>query len=98
MIAKAWRTRWNEIAPFLAFPPELRRAIYTTNTIEALNRILRKNLKTRGALPNEDAAAKLIYLGIKNAGNWGSIHHHWSQAYLQFMIHFGDRVPTPNDC
>jgi transposase-like protein len=98
MIAKAWRTRWNEVAPFLAFPPELRRAIYTTNTIEALNRILRKNLKTRGALPNEDAAAKLIFLGIQNAGNWGSRHHHWRQAYLQFMIHFGDRVPMLNDC
>jgi transposase-like protein len=97
MIAKSWRSRWDEIAPFLAFPPEMRRAVYTTNTIEALNRIIRKTLKTRGALPNDEAAAKLIYLGIKNAENWGSRYLNWSQAYLQFMIHFGDRVPKPAD-
>jgi len=97
MIARAWRSRWDEVAPFLAFPLEMRQAIYTTNTIEALNRIIRKSLKTRGALPNEDAAAKLIYLGIRNAKNWGSRFINWSQAYLQFMIHFGDRVPKLND-
>jgi putative transposase len=95
MIAKAWRSRWNEVVPFLAFPPELRRAIYTTNAIESLNRIIRKTLKTRGQLPNDDAAAKLIYLGIRNAKKtWGTRYLYWSQAYLQFIIHFGDRIPT----
>src|SRR5690606_7514780 len=56
MIAPAWERRWDEVTPFLAFPPEIRRAIYTTNAIEALNRQLRKVLKTRGHMPNEQAA------------------------------------------
>jgi putative transposase len=97
MIAKAWRERWDEIAPFLAFPPEIRKAIYTTNAIESLNRIIRKTLKTRGQLPSDDAASKLIYLGIRNAKKtWGTRYLYWSQALLQFMIHFGDRISTQN--
>jgi transposase-like protein len=97
MITRSWRTRWAEVTPFLTFPPEMRRAVYTTNAIESLNRILRKSLKTRGSVPTDDAALKLIYLGIKNAEKWGRRHMYWSQAYLQFMIHFGDRVPQLND-
>lgn len=97
MIARSWRAHWTDVTPFLAFPPEMRRAVYTTNAIESLNRILRKSLKTRGAMPTEDAALKLIYLGIKHAENWGRRHINWNQAYLQFMIHFGDRVPKLND-
>src|SRR5690606_30308169 len=61
MIAPAWRTRWAEIIPFLAYPAELRRAIYTTNAIEALNRQLRKVLKTKGHMPSDEAALKLLY-------------------------------------
>ena len=95
MIGKAWRERWGEITPFLAFPLEMRRAIYTTNAIEALHRILRKVLKTRGHMPNDDAALKLLFLAIRNAKKrWGRPHHTWSQARLQFAIHFGDRIPT----
>jgi transposase-like protein len=95
MIAKAWRDRWDEVVPFLAFPPEIRRAIYTTNAIEALNRILRKTLKTRGQLPTDDAAKKLLFLAMRNAKKtWGRRHRDWNQALLQFVIHFGDRVPA----
>ncbi|MGH9893416.1 MAG: IS256 family transposase, partial [bacterium] len=72
MIASAWRARWAEISPFLAFPQEIRRAIYTTNAIEALNRHVRKALKTKGHLPTEDAALKLVYLNILTAKRWGS--------------------------
>ena len=95
MIATAWRERWNEVTPFLAFPAEVRRAIYTTNAIEALHRILRKVLKTRGHMPTDDAALKLLFLAIQNAKKkWGRPHHSWSQARLQFAIHFGDRFPA----
>jgi putative transposase len=95
MIGKAWRERWDEITPFLAFPLEIRRAIYTTNAIEALHRILRKVLKTRGHMPNDEAALKLLFLAIRNAKKtWGHPHNTWSQARLQFAIHFGDRIPS----
>lgn len=94
MIAAAWRSRWAEITPFLAFPPEIRRAIYTTNSIEALNRQLRKVLKTKGALPSDEAATKLLYLAIRNAKrSWGGRHRDWNQALLQFAIHFEGRMP-----
>lgn len=94
MIGAAWLRRWAEIAPFLAFPEEIRRAIYTTNAIEALNRQIRKVLKTKGHLPNEDAAMKLMYLAIRNAQNtWGqNPHYSWGQALLQFAIHFEGRL------
>lgn len=94
MIVTAWRNRWAEITPFLAFPPEIRHAIYTTNAIEALNRQLRKVLKTKGALPSDEAATKLLYLAIKNAKKtWGGRHREWNQALLQFAIHFEGRMP-----
>ena len=93
MIAEAWQKRWDELVPFLAFPAEIRRAIYTTNAIEALNRHIRKSLKTRGHLPTDDAAMKLIYLSIKMAKKWMSPGPYWNQARLQFAIHFGERMP-----
>ena len=94
MIGKAWRQRWDEITPLLAFPPEIRRAIYTTNAIEALHRQLRKTLKTRGHMPSEDAALKLLYLAVRNAKKtWGGSHFSWNQALLQFAIYFEGRIP-----
>lgn len=72
MIAPSWRARWSEITPFLAFPEEIRHAIYTTNAIEALHRHLRKALKTRGALPDDDAALKILFLAIRDAAPHGA--------------------------
>ncbi len=93
-VFKPWRTRTTEWQPFLQFPPELRYAIYTTNTIEALNRILRKTLKTRGPLPTDEAALKLMYLAIRNAKKtWGRGHRDWLTARLQLNIHFEGRLP-----
>jgi putative transposase len=93
-VFKPWRTRATEWQPFLQFPPELRHAIYTTNTIEALNRILRKTLKTRGPLPTDEAALKLMYLAIRNAkATWGRGHRDWLTARLQLNIHFQGRLP-----
>jgi transposase-like protein len=83
----------DEWTPFLAFPVELRRAIYTTNTIEALNRILRKSLKTRGPLPTDEAALKLLYLAVRNAkATWGRAHRYWLTARMQLAIHFEGRL------
>jgi putative transposase len=67
VITQAWLNAWEYVIPFLAFGPEVRRVIYTTNAIEALNRQLRKAIKTKGHFPNEEAARKLIYLAITNA-------------------------------
>jgi transposase-like protein len=94
MIAPTWRRRWDEVTPFLAFPPEIRRAIYTTNAIESLNRQLRKVLKTRGHMPNEQAALKLLYMAVLNAQrNWGGRDRRWNTALLQFAIYFEGRIP-----
>jgi putative transposase len=93
VITQAWLTAWEYVTPFLAFPPEVRRVIYTTNAIEALNRQLRKALKTKGHFPNEDAARKLIYLAISNAVPAWTRTRNWTAALLAFKIHFGDRLP-----
>ena len=93
MIGKTWRDAWEHVIPFLAFPDDVRRVVYTTNTIEALHRQIRKTIKTRGHFPTEDADRKLIYLSIINAQkNWRSTYN-WSAALLSFKIHFGDRLP-----
>jgi putative transposase len=93
MIGRTWRDAWEYVIPFLAFPDDVRRVVYTTNTIEALHRQIRKTIKTRGHFPTEDAARKLIYLSIINAQkSWRSTYN-WSAALLSFKIHFGDRLP-----
>jgi putative transposase len=93
MIGKTWRDTWEHVIPFLAFPDDVRRVVYTTNTIEALHRQIRKTIKTRGHFPNEDAARKLIYLAIVNAQKCWRSAYNWSAALLSFKIHFGDRLP-----
>jgi putative transposase len=92
-VVKAWRENWEYVIPFLAFPPDVRRVIYTTNPIEALNRQLRKAIKTKGHFPSEESAKKLIYLSIINSTpKWTRVAG-WTKALLAFKIHFGDRLP-----
>ena len=93
VITQAWLNAWEYAIPFLAFPPEVRRVIYTTNAIEALNRQLRKAIKTKGHFPNEEAARKLIYLAVTNAVPAWTRTRNWTTALLAFKIHFGDRLP-----
>jgi putative transposase len=93
VISQAWLNAWEYVIPFLAFPPEVRRVIYTTNAIEALNRQLRKAIKTKGHFPNEEAARKLIYLAVTNAVPAWTRTRNWTTALLAFKIHFGDRLP-----
>jgi putative transposase len=93
MIAEAWRRDWEHITPFLALPDQLRRVVYTTNTIEAMHRQIRKAIKTRGHFPDEQAATKLIYLAIERAETkWRSVRS-WTSALAALKIHFGDRIP-----
>jgi putative transposase len=93
VITQTWLNAWEHVTPFLAFPEEVRRVIYTTNAIEALNRQLRKAIKTKGSFPNEDAARKLVYLALQNAVPQWTRTRNWTVALLAFKIHFGDRVP-----
>ena len=93
MISASWMENWERIVPFLAFPPDVRRAVYTTNTIEALNRQIRKIIKTRGSFPDEDSARKLLYLAITRAQQKWRHAYNWNSALTAFRIHFGDRIP-----
>ncbi|MGO9901522.1 MAG: transposase [Solirubrobacteraceae bacterium] len=72
-------------------PPAYR--VYTTNTIEALNRQIREIIKTRGSFPSEDSARKLLYLAITRAQRKWRHTYDWSSALVAFRIHFGDRIP-----
>jgi transposase-like protein len=77
----------------MALPADVRRIVYTTNAIEALNRHIRKAIKTRGHFPDEQAATKLIYLAIQRAEiHWKGVMH-WTAALRALKIHFGDRIP-----
>jgi putative transposase len=67
-IGQAWRRAWQHVVPLFAFPPAIRKMIYTTNAVESLNRSLRKIIKTRGSFPTDEAALKLLFLAIRNAG------------------------------
>ena len=93
MIAQAWRRDWEHITPFLALPEDLRRVVYTTNTIEAMHRQIRKAIKTRGHFPDEQAATKLIYLAIERAATKWRSARSWTPARRALKIHFEDRLP-----
>src|SRR3954471_22223535 len=93
MIGASWRQRWEYLTPFLALPADLRRVVYTTNSIENLNRQVRKSIKTRGHFPDEGAATKLIYLAIIRAQDAWKRPYRWPNALRALKIHFGDRLP-----
>jgi putative transposase len=91
-VVAAWRRAWAQVIPFFAFPPEIRRVIYTTNAIESVNAQLRKIIKTRGHFPTDEAASKLIWLALRNiTAKWGKAAHHWKEAMNQFAILYDDR-------
>jgi putative transposase len=99
-IVRLWRAHWSEFIPFLAFPPEVRRVIYTTNLIESMNARLRKVTRNRGQFPSEQAALKVLYLAVRNLEefrrpNVGIRSSGWKQALQAFTIYFEGRIPTP---
>jgi putative transposase len=91
-VAAAWRRVWDRVIPFFAFPPAVRRVIYTTNSIESVNARLRKVVKARGHFPGDDAATKLLWLALRNiTADWSRAAHDWKSAMNQFAILYEDR-------
>ena len=91
-IAQAWRRAWEHVIPFFAFPPEVRRVIYTTNAIESLHMQLRKIIKTRGHFPSDEAATKLLWLALRNIlANKVRSAKEWRAAMNQFAVMYGER-------
>jgi transposase-like protein len=93
-ISKQWRIKWEHIISMFAFPPPIRRAIYTTNAIESVNSVIRKFTRNRKQYPNRDSALKLIYMAIHEASKkWTMPIPHWKAALNHFAIMFEDRMP-----
>jgi putative transposase len=91
-IAQSWRRAWAEVVPFYAFHPDVRRLIYTTNAIEALNSKLRRAVRARGHFPTDEAAMKLLFLVLnRTEKEWTMPAREWSLAKAQFAILFGER-------
>ncbi len=91
-IGQSWRRAWSEVIPFIAFPGEVRRIIYTTNAIEALNSKLRRAVRARGHFPSDEAATKLLYLILnRSEKEWKMPPREWSMAKAQFAVIFGER-------
>jgi putative transposase len=90
-IGQAWRRAWEHVVPLFAFPPAIRKIIYTTNAVESPNRSLRKIIKTRGSFPSDEAALTLLFLAIRNAGVRWRRPIEGTAAVGQFAILFGDR-------
>ena len=94
-VGQMWRRNWERITPLFHYPAEIRKAIYTTNAVEALNRSLRKIIKTRGAFPNEEAAMKLLFLALRHAAKkWTLPIRHWKEALNYFTILWPERMPS----
>jgi len=95
-VSQVWRRNWDHITPMFQYPPEIRKAMYTTNAVESLNRSLRKIIKTRAAFPNEDSAMKLLYLALRIAARkWTMPIRHWKEALNYFLVLWPDRIPAP---
>jgi putative transposase len=95
-IVASWRRAWPHVIPFFAFPPDVRKVLYTTNALESVHARLRKILKTRGHFPTDEAATKLIWLALRNiTATWGKEPNFWRSARNQFAIVYGDRFTVP---
>jgi putative transposase len=91
-IAQSWRRAWSEVIPFYGFPADVRRILYTTNAIEALNAKLRRAVRARGHFPTDEAAMKLLFLVLNRAEKeWKMPPREWAMAKAQFAVIFGER-------
>jgi transposase-like protein len=96
VIVASWRRAWAQVIPFFAFPPDVRKVLYTTNALESVHARLRKILKTRGQFPTDAAATKLIWLALRNlTATWGKEANYWRSARNQFAIVYGERFTAP---
>lgn len=95
VIATLWRRHWPHVRPVFAYPPEIRKLLYTTNAIESLHMQLRKIIKTRGHFPTDEAATKLLYLALRNIlGKWKTASKEWRVAMPHLAVLFGERFTT----
>jgi len=93
IVIKSWRTKWDNLSAYFKYPHDIRRVIYTTNSIEAVHRQFRKLTKTKGGFPNEDSLMKLLYLGVQNASKkWTMPIQGWNIALSQLAIFFEGRL------
>lgn len=93
-ISPIWRRNWERVVPFLVYPDEIRRVIYTTNAIESVNMSLRKIIKNRGSFPNDEPSLKLLYLALQNISQkWTMPIKQWKVALNRFAIVFEGRLP-----
>ncbi|HEX3587561.1 MAG TPA: IS256 family transposase [Candidatus Angelobacter sp.] len=94
-VSQVWWRNWDHIRPLFQYPLAIRKAMYTTNAVESLNRSLRKIIKTRGAFPHEDAAIKLLYLALRLAAKkWTMPIRNWKEALNYFIVLWPDRIPA----
>lgn len=94
-VSPAWRRAWTQVIPFFAFPPSIRRLLYTTNALENLHRQLRKIIKTRGHFPTDEAATKLLWLALRKITlHWKTNATAWNAAMNHFAILFGERFTS----
>ncbi|WP_042469366.1 IS256 family transposase, partial [Yersinia pestis] len=92
-ISKSWRTHWENLNTFFGYPPDIRKAIYTTNAIESVNSVIRAAIKKRKVFPTDDSVRKVVYLAIKDASKkWSMPIQNWRLAMSRFIIEFGDRL------
>ncbi|MCM1269198.1 MAG: IS256 family transposase [Ruminococcus flavefaciens] len=93
-ISKSWYDNWANLSTYFKFPQELRKLIYTTNTIEGFNRQLKKVTKSKSVFPTDDSLFKMLYLAMKDiTKKWTGRRQDWSQIYAQLVIYYGDRIP-----
>ncbi len=93
-IAISWRKHWAELSTYFKYPEQVRKLIYTTNTIEGYNRQLRKVTKNKGVFPTDDSLFKMLYLATADiTKKWSGKRRDWGQIYSQLSIFFDDRLP-----
>lgn len=93
LVIKSWRNKWVNLSAYFRYPEYIRRAIYTTNAVEAVHRHFRKLTKTKSGFPNENSLLKLLYAGIlKASARWGTAVQNWSLCISQLAIHFDGRL------
>ena len=93
-ISQSWRDNWANLSTYFKYPPELRRLIYTTNTIEGFNRQLRKVTKSKSVFPTDDSLLKMLYLAMMDiTKKWTGRRQDWSIIHAQLAVYFEDRLP-----
>jgi transposase-like protein len=93
VVIASWRNKWEQLSTYFKYPEDIRKAIYTTNAVEAVHRQFRKLTKTKGGFPNENSLLKLLYAGILNASEkWTHPVQNWNLTLSQLAVHFEGRL------